>query len=419
MVVNVISLGCKVNSYEVEAVKADFLARGFSEVGIPNVIVINTCSVTSVADQKSRQIIRRYRRNYPNAVIIVMGCFVQFNYELIDEENIADIIVGTAYRNEIYDLYLTYLKSKKKIIKINKDTRASRAYESFNNFINPSSTRAFIKIQDGCDNFCTYCIIPYTRGKARSRSEDEIIEEIKYLINRGFKEFVLSGIDTSRYGKDLGISFSHLVRRILRLPGLFRLRISSIEESEIDDELIDLFSEFPNIANQIHIPLQSGSKKIIKLMNRKYDLNSFIEKVNRLKKVRPDISLTSDVIVGFPGETDKDFFDTIESIKKIGFSSLHVFPYSKRSGTIASKMTNQVSEKTKKERVKILMDLSNKLHYEYASKFIGSEVEVIFEERNQKTGLISGFTSNYLKVSADDPNIKVGEIKKIIYQKVI
>ena len=407
-----ISLGCKVNSYESSALKELFLKNGFNDKD-NNIIVINTCSVTAVADQKSRQIIRRERRNNPEAILCVMGCYSQKNADYIKKECGADIIVGTSNRNKIVDFVETFIKYKKQIIDIDEDPRKFK-YESFGTFAIPTSTRAYVKIEDGCNNFCSYCTIPYTRGVARSRDKDEIINEISTLVDKGFKEIVLTGIHTAHYGLDNnGCSFSDLVEEICNIPNLYRLRISSIEESEIDDKFLKLLGKYPCIANHLHIPLQSGSKTVLKRMCRKYNIEDYINKVNKITKIRPNISLTTDVIVGFPGETEEEFEETYNFIKTVNFSELHVFPFSAREGTKAYSMPDQVKPEIKAERVKKLISLSEKLHEKYLNKFKGQELEVILEERNKTTGLLSGFTSNYLKLEADLPDSYIGKIHKI------
>ena len=407
-----ISLGCKVNSYESSALKELFLKNGFSDKN-NNIIVINTCSVTAVADQKSRQIIRREKRNNPDAILCVMGCYSQKNDDFIIKECGADIIVGTSNRNKIVDYVKKFIKDKKQIIDIEEDPRKFK-YESFGTFAIPYSTRAYVKIEDGCNNFCSYCTIPYTRGVARSRDKDEVINEISTLVDKGFKEIVLTGIHTAHYGLDNnGCSFSDLVEQICNIPNLYRLRISSIEESEIDDKFLSLLAKYPCIADHLHIPLQSGSKTVLKRMCRKYNIEDYINKVNKITKNRPNISLTTDVIVGFPGETEKEFEETYNFIKKVNFSELHVFPFSAREGTKAYSMPDQVKPEVKAERVKKLIALSEQLHKNYLNKFKGQELEVILEERNKTTGLLSGFTSNYLKLEADLPDSYIGKIHKI------
>ena len=408
-----VSLGCKVNSYENAALREIFLSKGYiDDKSSPDIIVINTCSVTSVADQKSRQIIRRYRRGYPNSILVVMGCFSQKNAGVTLECG-ANIVVGTSNRNKIPEYIERFIKDKKNIVDINEDTRHLK-YEAFNSFALPDSTRAYIKIEDGCNNFCTYCTIPLTRGNARSRDKDEIINEIKYLISKGYLEFVLTGIHTAHYGVDLkGITFSDLVEEILNIPGLYRLRISSIEESEIDDKLIFLFSKYDNLARHLHMPMQSGCEKTLKAMGRKYNVNDFIKKVERIREVCPRIAITTDVIVGFPGETDEDFLKTVDFIKRVNFSELHVFPFSARENTKAYYLPNQVDPKLKASRVDTLIKLSEELSKKYYDSFKGEELEVILEERNKFTKLLSGFSSNYLKLSADYPDSYIGKIVKI------
>ena len=408
-----ISLGCKVNSYESNALRELFFLKGFKEDSKPDIIVINTCSVTAVADQKSRQIIRRERRNNPNAIICVMGCYSQKNAEYIKNECGADIIVGTSNRRNLVDFCVDFIKDKKQIIAIDDNPRKF-TYESLGTIAIPNSTRAYVKIEDGCNNFCSYCTIPYTRGVARSRDKDEVISEISTLVEHGFKEIVLTGIHTAHYGLDNnGCSFSDLVEQICNIPNLYRLRISSIEESEIDDKFIELLKKYSCIADHMHMPLQSGSPSVLKRMCRKYNVEDFINKVNRIREVRPDIAITTDVIVGFPGETEEEFEETFNFIKKVNFAELHVFPFSAREGTKAYSMPDQVKPEIKAERVEKLIKLSNELHSNFISKFKGQELEVILEERNKTTGLLSGFTSNYIKLEADLPDEYIGKIHKI------
>ena len=408
-----ISLGCKVNSYESSALKELFLNNGIKEDDKQDIIVINTCSVTAVADQKSRQIIRRERRNNPNAIICVMGCYSQKNAEYIKNECGGDIIVGTSNRRKLVVLLKEFIKDKKPIIDV-EDNPRKFTYESLGAIAIPNSTRAYVKIEDGCNNFCSYCTIPYTRGIARSRSKDEVLTEISTLVDKGFKEIVLTGIHTAHYGLDnKECSFSDLVEQICQIPNLYRLRISSIEESEIDDKFLDLLKKYPCIANHLHMPLQSGSKSVLKRMCRKYNVDDFINKVNRIREIRPDIAITTDVIVGFPGETEEEFKETFDFINKVNFAELHVFPFSAREGTKAYDMPNQVKPEIKSQRVDKLIKLSEELNRNYISKFKGKELEVILEERNKTTHLLSGFTSNYIKLEADLPDSYIGKIYKI------
>lgn len=409
-----LTLGCKVNFYESNALREMFLKNGYLENEIsPDVIVVNTCSVTAVADQKSRQIIRREARKFPNAIIVVMGCYSQKNADYILENCHAHIVIGTSYRKDVIDLINKYIKTKKPFVLIDSDVRHLK-YESFGVFTVPETTRAYIKIEDGCNNFCSYCTIPYTRGNARSRPKDEIIREITHLVNEGFKEFVISGIHTAHYGLDLkNVTFSDLIEEICQIPNLYRIRISSIEESEIDDKFIELLGKYDCIADHLHMPLQSGSRSVLKRMCRKYNVDDFIAKVNKIRQVRPNISITTDVIVGFPGESEDEFQETYDFIKKVNFSELHVFPFSPREGTPAYSMPNQVSPNIKSQRVDALINLSHELEKEYRNKFIGQEMEVILEERNKSTNKLSGFTSNYLKLEANYPDEYIGKIIKL------
>lgn len=404
-----ISLGCKVNAYETSALKEQISKLGIKD----EIVLINTCSVTSVAEQKSRQIIRRERKKHPEAILCVMGCYSQKNAEYVKDECGADIVVGTSNRVEIPQMIQDFLLCKKKMIKVQENPREF-SYESFNSFAVPDSTRAYIKVQDGCNNFCSYCTIPYTRGVARSRPKEEIIAEIKSLIGKGYLEFVLTGIHTAHYGLDnKECSFSQLVEDILQIPGLYRLRISSIEETEIDDHLVSLFKKYSNLAHHLHMPLQSGSKTVLKRMCRKYLVDDFYKKVEKIRQVCPDVAITTDVIVGFPGETEEEFNETVEFINKIKFAEVHVFPFSARQGTPAAKMPNQVPPNIKQERVQTLLKLSQKLMDSFRKRFIGEEMEVILEERNKLSHLLSGFTSNYIKLDADLPDEYIGKVAKL------
>ncbi len=407
--IKVVSLGCKVNSYESSALKEQL----FNLYPIKDITLINTCSVTAVADQKSRQIIRRERKKNIEGIIVVMGCYSQNHADYVLNECGADIVVGTSNRSKIPLLINSYLNNKEKIKDIDEDTRHFE-YESFKSFAVPDATRAYIKIEDGCNNFCSYCTIPYTRGVSRSRPKQEIIDEIKSLIDQGYLEFVLTGIHTAHYGIDNHeCSFSDLVEELLRLPGLYRLRISSIEESEIDEKLITLFTKYPNLAHHLHMPLQSGSPTVLKRMRRKYKTDDFLTKVNKLREVCPDIAITTDVIVGFPQETEEEFQETVSFIKKINFAEVHVFPFSARPGTDAAKMDGQIDPSVKQQRVQVLLNLSKELQESFKNRFLGKEMEVILEERNKVTNLMSGFTSNYIKLDGDFSDEYKGKIVKL------
>lgn len=410
-------LGCRVNSCEINAIRELLNKEGNieSESNV-NFVVINTCSVTSVADKKSRQMISHYRRNFPEAIICVMGCFTQGTSKEKLEEIDADIIIGNTKKSQILEYIRKFEINKEKIIDIDKNFR-NFSYDEMP-IINLSDiARAYVKIQDGCNNFCSYCLIPFVRGASRSRKEAEIIHEIQNLVNNKYKEIVLTGIDVASYGLDFEnkTNFSNLLEDILdNVAGDFIIRIASIEESMIDDKFLELIKNNKKIARHMHMSLQSGSDSVLKRMNRKYTTNEFYEKVQFLYKSIPDINLTTDIIVGFPGETEIEANETFQFIQKCKFSHIHVFPYSKRQGTAAAIMKNQVDSKIKKERVKKLLELDNKLKNEYESKFFNKELGVLIESYDEKSGKYIGHTSNYIEVECESKENIVGKVIKIV-----
>ncbi len=412
MKVRSISLGCKVNSYESEYVLSSFKENGYEIVldGEADVFIINTCSVTNQSDAKSRKVINRIARENPHAIIVVMGCFIEANKDY-DNPNVS-IIIGNKDKNKVVSLVNEYIKDNKskKLLYNDFDLKFEDMYITHMN----SRTRAFVKIQDGCENFCSYCIIPYTRGKCRSKDKDKVLSEIRELVKNGYKEVVLTGIHTGHYGSDINSNLGDLLEEIVKIDNLQRLRLSSIEITELDDKFLKILNDEKVIVSHMHIPLQAGSDEILKLMNRKYDTKYFEDKINKIRSIRPDISITTDVIVGFPGEDERLFKETYDFIKKIKFTKLHVFPYSSRHGTKAETMPNQVSEQTKKERVKELLALSKNLEREYLEKFVGKVVSVLIET----SGDISvGHTGNYLmvKVRGEIPH---NEIVNVMIDKV-
>lgn len=398
-------LGCKVNSYEVNALAEELLSLGYEifnkEIhSEPDIVIINTCAVTETSVKKDKKMIRRYRNLYPNSILIAMGCLTQYQGKYVLDELKADIVLGTSKRKEIPS-YIEMFKKNHLPILINEENNSIKTYERLNLMKDISHTRAYVKIQDGCNNFCSYCIIPYIRGRSRSRPKEDIISEISNLIKNGYKEIVLTGIDQGSYGIDLyqNYTFSSLLEEILEtFKDLYRLRISSLEESQIDDRFLKLLEKYDNLANHLHIPLQSGSELILKKMNRKYDLSNFKNVINRIRTIRPNISITTDLIIGFPFETDEEFNKTYNFLKEINFSKIHCFPYSKRNGTVASKMENQISDLIKKERVKKVIELSNILETNYKNKFLNKEIEVLFENYDKDKKMYRGHTSNYLEV---------------------
>ena len=407
MKVKAVTLGCKVNAYESEYILSSFKDRGYEITNdIADIYIVNTCSVTNTSDAKSRKVINRLIRENPNSIIVVMGCMIEANKDM--EIPGVSLIIGNKDKNKVVDLVENYLKDKqvRKILYDNFDD----TFEDMFITNMTSHTRAFVKIQDGCENFCSYCIIPYTRGKQRSKDPDLVIKEITTLVSNGYKEIVLTGIHTGHYGSDLQTTFPDLLKRIVKINGLERLRISSIEITELNDEFFEVLKDNPIIVSHLHIPLQAGSDTILQAMNRKYLTNYFENKVKKIREIRPDISLTTDVIVGFPGETEEEFQETLDFVSKIKFTKVHVFPYSRRKGTKADTMPNQIPENIKKERVKRLIDLSNKLEKEYLDLFLNKEVEVLIEEEYPDYSL--GHTGNYLKVKVLKP-FKSNELIKV------
>ena len=393
MKVVVETLGCKVNAYESELIKEMFLNNKdeiIDDKTLADVIVINTCTVTNQADSKGRKLIRQARRDNENAILIVCGCMTQ-NHEDIDID--ADIILGNKDKSKILDLIDEFKKNKKQI-RLFYDLR-NVSFEDMKITHFEHKTRGFVKIQDGCNNFCSYCIIPFVRGNIRSKNIDVAYDEIKCLVNNGYQEIVLTGIHTGSYGVGENFDLVDLIKKISTLDGLKRIRISSIEITELNDKFMEEFKNNLKICSHLHVPIQSGSDHVLKNMNRKYDIAYFKEKTNLIKSLREDVNLTTDLIVGFPEETDEDFNTTKQNLIDIGFSKIHTFPYSIRRGTKAS-MMKQVNDTVKKNRTHEMLELSDRLENAYYQKYIGKIVTVLVEDN------YSGFTSNYIKVHFDE-----------------
>ena len=408
------TLGCKVNTYESNVMRDKLLNNGYIEgtEDNSNIYIINTCTVTNTSDNKSLKTIRQVKRNHEDAIVVVCGCMSQVNSNLLDDLDVS-IILGNSGKSKIVDYIEEYKKNKRPIKIIENIMEKDFEDMCLNNF---NKTRAFVKIEDGCENFCSYCIIPYARGKVRSKKPNIVIEEIKKLVDDGHKEIVLTGIHTGHYGSDINYSFSKLLRDIENIEGLSRLRISSIEITELDDEFLEVLENSKILVDHMHIPLQSGSNEILKLMNRKYDKEYFVNKIDRIRKIRPNISITTDIIVGFPGETEELFEETLETVNKIRFSKIHVFPFSLRKGTKAEELPNHIDDLTKKERVKKLISISKELEIEYFNKFINKKVEFLPEI--YKDCFIIGHTSNYLNVKCKGNIEDLNNIKEIIIEKV-
>lgn len=408
-----ISLGCKVNSYECGALESELISHGLKQVdNNPDVIIINTCSVTSVADKKSRQHIRSLRNKYPNSKIIVMGCYSQKNHKFIYEDLKADIVTGCSNRKEV----IKYLFEDINSDITNEDVR-NFTYEEISQTSFFDNVRAYLKIQDGCDNFCSYCLIPYLRGKMRSRNKEDILKEAKYLVNNGYKEIILAGIHVGGYGRDLNnYTFSDLIEELSNIEGLKRITISSIEASEIDDKFIHLLKTKNNIAKHLHIPLQSGSETVLKRMNRKYNKQEFLNVINKLREDNDDLFIATDVIVGFPGESEQEFIETINFIKEVNFNKLHVFPFSAREGTKAFDMDNQIDPNIKKERVKTLIRLSDELYNNFLNKNKNKKLNILIEAYDQNKKMYYGHSENFIEVYIDSKQNIINELIETVYK---
>ena len=398
MTFKIITLGCKVNAYESEIMKESMLKAGYKEVvDNPEVVVINTCSVTNVADNKSKKMVRRYKRENPNTILIVCGCSSENNRDIYKELDI-DILLGNKDKSKIVSILNNYKSTKEKYIKFYDEKELDFENMEIDKFT--SQVRAFVKIQDGCNNYCSYCIIPYVRGNIRSKDFEAAVTEIETLVNNGHKEIVLTGIHTGSYGTGLGYDLTDLIHEISKLEELKRIRISSIEITELNDKFLNELKINSKICNHLHIPLQAGSDEILKKMNRKYNLSYFFDKIEQIRSIRPLINISTDVIVGHPYETDELFKKTINTCEKLQFSKIHVFPYSKRDGTPSARMDCQVEESEKKERSRRLIELSNKLEKKYFNKFIGKNLEVLIEEHYENKSI--GHTDNFLKLNINN-----------------
>ncbi|TCP53311.1 threonylcarbamoyladenosine tRNA methylthiotransferase MtaB [Tumebacillus sp. BK434] len=407
------TLGCKVNSYDTEAIWHLFREKGYAQVefdDMADVYVINTCTVTNTGDKKSRQMIRRAIRKNPEATVVVTGCYAQVAPDEILEIPGVDLVIGTQGREQIIE-YVEQAQSEKNPFKVVASVRKQRHFEELDVPSFNDRTRASLKIQEGCNNFCTFCIIPYSRGFIRSRDPQNVIKQAKKLVEAGYYEIVLTGIHTGGYGDDLeNYNLADLLVDLEReVPEIRRIRISSIEASELDDKMIDVLTRSKKVVRHLHIPLQSGSNRVLDRMNRKYTVEQFAERLQAVRVALPELAVTSDVIVGFPGETAEDFENTYHFIQDQHFADLHVFPYSARNFTPAAKYKDQVPEREKEARVTRLIQLANSLQVQYSAKFIGQTLEVIPEERDE-TGKLIGYTDNYIKVQFDGDDELLGEI---------
>jgi len=413
------TLGCKVNFYDTEAIWQLFKKEGYEQVDFEetaDVYLINTCSVTNTGDKKSRQIIRRAIRRNPDAVIAVTGCYAQTAPAEVLAIPGVDLVIGTQDRDKLMD-YIREIQRQRRPVNAVRNIMKTREFEEMDVPEFADRTRAFLKIQEGCNNFCTFCIIPWARGLSRSRKPENVLRQARQLAEAGYREIVLTGIHTGGYGEDLeNYRLSDLLADLEKIDGLERIRISSIEASQIDDRMLEVLGSSRKMCRHLHIPVQAGDDEILRRMRRKYTTEEYAAKIEYIRRAMPDVAITTDVIAGFPGETDEHFENGYRFIEQIGFAELHVFPYSKRSGTPAARMDGQVDEDVKRERVHRLIELSERMQAAYASRWVGREVDVIPEREakgREGRGLLSGYSDNYLHVVFDGDPSMIGGICRV------
>ncbi len=403
------TLGCKVNQYETESMMELFQARDYEIVEEDaDIYVINTCTVTNMSASKSRQFIRRAKRDNEDSIIAVVGCYSQVSPEEIEAIEGVDIILGTTERSKIVDLCEEVVGSSGFINKV-EDLKGFKEFEEIHVTNMDSMTRAYIKIQDGCNRYCSYCIIPYARGPIRSRDLDNILKEVRKLRDLNFKEIVLTGIHVASYGKDLeDISLIDVIREIAKIEGIERIRLSSVEPSIITRDFMKEALKTKKLCDHFHLSLQSGSDSVLKRMNRKYDSKFYRERVDIIREFMPDAGITTDIIAGFPGESEEEFQETLDFVKRIGFSRIHVFKYSPREGTPAAARKDQIDGNIKTERSNKLMDLEREMAAEFREKLLGKNLEVLYEEKIDS--YYEGYTSNYMRVRTESKDNLEGKV---------
>ncbi|MBP2650722.1 MAG: modification enzyme, MiaB family [Firmicutes bacterium] len=412
------TLGCKVNQFETDIIAGLFKEKGYQTVKFEQaaeIYVINTCSVTHLGERKSRQLIRRATRLNPEAAIVVTGCYAQLSPDKVAQIPGVDIVVGTKERQRIVELAEAALLKGEKV-KLVGDIMSAREFEDIPLFAAPGRTRAFLKIQEGCTNYCTYCIIPYARGPLRSRPLDSVVRETEKLVAAGFKEIVLTGIHLGAYGHDFGgsITLTDAVKRVLEVTGLVRLRLGSLESVEVDEKIIDIMKNDNRLCHHFHLPLQSGDDTVLKAMNRHYTTTEYSSLVTGIQTKVPDVAISTDIIVGFPGETEEMFNNTLKFVKTINFSGIHVFPYSSRQGTPAADFSNQIAENQKKHRVNLLQQVAETKATEFRARFIGRQMTILSELHGGAE--LEGLTGNYIRVYTDSQAPR-GQLLRVMLEK--
>ncbi len=412
-----LTLGCKVNQYESNAMAQKFLDTGYSVCGIkenPDVIIVNTCTVTNIADRKSRHILRKVKEENKNSIVVAVGCYVQVAKEKVDEIEEIDLSLGNVEKKDIVQIVECYIENKKRVEKII-DVNKEKEFLEMGLNTYTEKTRATIKIQDGCNNFCTYCLIPFARGRIRSRSKENVIKEVEQIAKKGIKEVVLTGIHIASYGKENkenNYFLIDLLEDLNKIQGIERIRLGSLEPTIITEEFAKRLSKLEKICNQFHLSLQSGCDETLKRMNRKYTTKQFEEVAQILRKYFKDVNLTTDIIVGFPGETDEEFEQTYNFLKNISFYKMHIFKYSPREGTLAQKMPMQVDGNKKEERSEKLIELSNINQEMYNKKYINKKIMVLFEE---KVGdYWEGYTKNYIRVKVKTEENLENKLQEVV-----
>ncbi len=401
------NLGCKVNAYETDAMAQKLSENGYEIVPFEpgaDVYIINTCTVTNIADRKSRQMLHKAKKMNPDAVVVAVGCYVQAAGEELLKDEAIDIIIGNNKKNTLVDVLDEYFADKSEKINIYEDLSKSCEYEDMNMTTVTEHTRAFIKIQDGCNQFCTYCIIPYSRGRIRSRNLEDVVREVTELAQKGYKEIVLTGIHLSSYGKDMQdkkLTLLDAICELSKIEGIERIRLGSLEQGIVTEEFVETISKIDKFCPHFHLSLQSGCETTLKRMNRHYTPQEYIERCNIIRKYFENPAITTDVIVGFPGETEEEFDITKQFLEEVRFAEMHIFKYSKRKGTVAAGMENQVDDRIKSYRSDILLNLDEKLKNEYRKSYIGKIKDILFEEKVLIDGeeYFVGHTKEYLKVA--------------------
>lgn len=405
------TLGCKVNQYESNAMSKLFEDAGYTIVpfdSMADVYVVNTCTVTQVGDKKSRQYLRRAKKQNPNAVVAAVGCLAQISPEEIKKTGVVDVIIGTNNKNKIVEA-VEQAMAEKATLSLVSDISRESAFEDMSLDTFYERQRAYVKIQEGCDRFCSYCIIPYARGRVRSRAPESIIKEVTALAQNGFLEVVLTGIHVASYGKDSGLGLLDIIKKVNEIDGILRIRLSSIDPEAFTDEFIDEIAGIEKLCPHFHISLQSGSDYILKRMNRRYTTAQYAEVLSKLRERIKDVSITTDIITGFPYETEEEFRKGYEFVLSSRLCGAHVFPYSERANTPAAKFPCRVEKEVRSLRAHEMAELCRRLRQEFVSGFVGREMEVLFEQKNSD-GLYEGFTPNYIRTFAKSENDISGKI---------